>query len=73
MSWTRRALGATGENWWALGWYQSFFYWRIFTKFQPQKYHLDLYRGFFMEKMNKIRQIWKTIKSKLPDFYDKLY
>jgi hypothetical protein len=54
------------------GWYQRFFYWRIFTKFQPQKYDLDLYKGFFLEKMNKIRQIWKTTESKLPDFYDKL-
>ncbi len=55
------------------GWYQRFFYWQIFIKFQPQKHDLDLYKGFLMEKMNKIRQIWKTIKSKLPDFYDKLY
>jgi hypothetical protein len=47
---TRRALGVTSEIWWALGWYQRFFYWRIFTKFQPQKYDLDLYKDFSWKK-----------------------
>jgi len=28
---TRRALGVTGANWWALGWYQCFYFWRIFA------------------------------------------
>jgi hypothetical protein len=27
----------------------SFFQWRTFAKFRPEKYDFDLYKGFFME------------------------
>jgi molybdate-binding protein len=42
-----------------------------FAKFQPEKYDFAVYKRFFMEKMTRIRQISKTLKSKSQDFYDK--
>jgi hypothetical protein len=43
-----------------------------FAKFQPEKYDLDLYKGFSMGKMTQIRQISKFFNSRSPDFYDKV-
>jgi hypothetical protein len=42
-----------------------------FTKFQPEKYDLNLYNGFPMEKMTQNRQNSKEKKPQLPDLYDK--
>ncbi len=43
-----------------------------FAKFWSEKYDLDLYTGFYMEKMTQIRQISKNFNSRSPDFYDKV-
>jgi hypothetical protein len=51
---------------------QCFFLGPNFAKFRPEKYDLDLDKGFFIEKMIQIRQILKEKKkSKSPDFYNK--
>jgi hypothetical protein len=34
---------------------------RYFAKFQPEKYDLDPYKGFSMEKVDQIHQISKKI------------
>jgi hypothetical protein len=53
-----------------------FFYWRIFAKFRPGKYDFDSYKGFVMEKITQIRQIWKIFYflffSNQQIFYDNL-
>ncbi len=33
---------------------QCLCYWKIFVKFQPQKYDFNLNKGFLMEKMAQI-------------------
>jgi hypothetical protein len=38
----------------------SFFYWQVFINLQPEKYDINQYKGFFMEKMAQIRQISKS-------------
>jgi len=49
----------------------SIFEW-IFAKFQPEKCDLDLYKGFLMEKMTQIPQIFcGKNNSKFSDFKDK--
>jgi hypothetical protein len=42
-----------------------------FAKIRPEKYDINLYKGFFMEKLAQIGQISKKNKSNSPDFYDK--
>jgi len=53
-------------------WFKCFFTWRIFTKFRPEKYDFDLYKGFFIRKMVQICQILNFKNSKLSNFYNNL-
>ncbi len=48
-----------------------FFLWQKFAKFQFQKYDVDLFKIFSMEKMAQICQISKKKKSKSLDSYVK--
>jgi hypothetical protein len=55
------------SNYWPHSCKQRFFYWWIFAKFQPEKYDLNLCKGFFlMKKTAQICQISKK-KSKFPE------
>jgi hypothetical protein len=42
-----------------------------FTKFHPEKYDFNLYKGFSMKKKAPNLPNFEGKKSKLPDFYDK--
>jgi hypothetical protein len=46
---------------------------KIFIKFRPGKYDFKLYKGFFMEKIARICQIWmippRAVEVCMPKFY----
>jgi hypothetical protein len=44
-------------------------YRKKFSQFWPDKYYFNLYKGFFMEKMTQICQIWKEKNSTI-EIYD---
>jgi hypothetical protein len=54
------------KNHFFYGW--SFFIWQNYAKFEPEKYDLNLLKGFFMKKIAQIGQISKKNKSKLQYF-----
>jgi hypothetical protein len=45
----------------------------ISPNLDPEKYDLDLDKGFFIEKNDSNPQILKEKKSKSPDFYNKFH
>jgi hypothetical protein len=48
-----------------------FLFWQNFRKFQPEKYDINLCKGFYIEKYDLNSPDFKGTKIKSPDFNDK--